>query len=232
MEAGLILIVDDEMSIRRALHTTLCKLGFSIVEAARGEEALALVRTVQFDAVLLDINMPGMSGIETCKTIRRLLPRMPILMLSIRDSEEDKVEALDGGADDYITKPFQLRELTARIRAAMRWRDLSVPQDCETTPVLHVGDIELDPARRMVKKANRFVHLTPKEFELTRQLMICAGRPVAHARLLQSVWGPEYVNELEYLRTLMHQLRKKLEDDPSHPRYLLTDLHFGYRFGQ
>jgi two-component system KDP operon response regulator KdpE len=232
MEAGLILIVDDEISIRRALHSTLCKLGFSTVEAARGEEALSLVRTVQFDAVLLDINMPGMSGIETCKTIRRLLPRIPILMLSVRDSEEDKVEALDGGADDYITKPFQLRELTARIRAAMRWRNLSVPQDREVVPVLHVGDIELDPERRMVKKANRFVHLTPKEFELTRQLMICAGKPVAHARLLQSVWGPEYVGELEYLRTLMHQLRKKLEDDPSHPRYLLTDLHFGYRFGQ
>lgn len=232
MEAGLILIVDDEMSIRRALHTTLCRLGFSTVEAARGEEALSLVRTAQFDAVLLDVNMPGMSGIETCKTIRRLLPRIPILMLTVRDSEEDKVEALDGGADDYITKPFQLRELTARIRAAMRWRDVSTPQDREVAVVLHIGDIELDPARRTVRKANRFVHLTPKEFELTRQLMTCAGRPVPHARLLQSVWGPEYVGELEYLRTVMHQLRKKLEDDPSHPRYLLTDLHFGYRFGQ
>jgi two-component system KDP operon response regulator KdpE len=140
------LIVDDEMSIRRALHTTLSKLGFSTVEAARGEEALSLVHTVQFDAVLLDINIPGMSGIETCKTIRRLLPRIRILMLTVRDSEEDKVEALDGGADDYITKPFQLRELTARIRAAMRWRDLSAPRDREVTPVLHVGDIELDPA--------------------------------------------------------------------------------------
>jgi two-component system KDP operon response regulator KdpE len=232
MKTGLILIVDDEVSIRRALNTTLSKLGFEIVEAARGEEALSLVRTAPFDAVLLDINMPGLSGIETCKTMRRLLPRIPILMLTVRDSEEDKVEALDGGADDYITKPFQLRELTARIRAAMRWRNASDIQDSEVAPVLRVGEIELDPARRTVKKANRFVHLTPKEFELTRQLMTYAGRPIPHARLLHSVWGPECSGELEYLRTFMHQLRKKLEDDPANPRYLLTDAHFGYRFGE
>jgi two-component system KDP operon response regulator KdpE len=121
MESGVILVVDDEMSIRRALHTTLQKLGFKVIEAARGEEALSLVRTSSFDAVLLDINMPGMNGIDTCKNMRRLFPRIPILMLTVRDSEDDKVEALDAGADDYITKPFQLRELTARIRAAMHW---------------------------------------------------------------------------------------------------------------
>jgi two-component system KDP operon response regulator KdpE len=230
MESGLILVVDDEMSIRRALRTTLFKLGFSTVEAARGEEALSLVRSNTFDAVLLDINMPGMSGIDTCKIMRQLFPRMPILMLTVRDSEDDKVEALDAGADDYVTKPFQLRELTARIRAAMRWANTSVPQQNEPTPVLHVGDIELDPLRRTVKKANRPVHLTPKEFELTLQLMTYAGRPIPHSRLLISVWGPEYGRELEYLRTFMHQLRKKLEDDPANPKYLLTDAHVGYRF--
>jgi two-component system KDP operon response regulator KdpE len=230
MESGLVLVVDDEMSIRRALHTTLNKLGFKTVEAARGEEALSLVRANSFDAVLLDINMPGMSGIDTCKNMRRLSPRIPILMLTVRDSEDDKVEALDAGADDYVTKPFQLRELTARIRAAMRWAKASVAEDEEEVLVLHVGDIELDPVRRTVKKAHRLVHLTPKEFELTHQLMSYAGRPIPHSRLLNSVWGPEYGGELEYLRTFVHQLRKKLEDDPANPKYLLTDAHVGYRF--
>ena len=230
MEAGLILVVDDEMSIRRALHSTLFKLGFKTVEAARGEEALSLVRSNTFDAVLLDINMPGMTGIETCRNMRRLFPRIPILMLTVRDSEDDKVEALDAGADDYITKPFQLRELTARIRAAMRWAKAPFSQQEDSVPVLHVGDIELDPVRRTVRKANRLIHLTPKEFELTHQLMSYAGRPIPHSRLLNSVWGPEYGGELEYLRTFMHQLRKKLEDDPTNPQYLLTDAHVGYRF--
>lgn len=227
MESGLILIVDDEMSIRRALHTTLFNLGFKTVEAARGEEALSLVRTNTFDAVLLDINMPGMSGIETCRIMRRLFPRIPILMLTVRDSEDDKVEALDAGADDYITKPFQLRELTARMRAAMRWSKAPLAPE---SSVLHIGDIELDPVRRSVKKSGRSVHLTPKEFELTQQLMSNAGRPIPHTRLLNSVWGPEYGGELEYLRTFMRQLRKKLEDDPANPQYLLTDTHVGYRF--
>jgi two-component system KDP operon response regulator KdpE len=230
MESGVILVVDDEMSIRRALHTTLQKLGFKVVEAARGEEALSLVRTNPFDAVLLDINMPGMNGIDTCKNIRRLFSRIPILMLTVRDSEDDKVEALDAGADDYITKPFQLRELTARIRAAMRWTKAAAGPQEEAASVLRVGDIELDPVRRTVKKASRSVHLTPKEFELTHQLMIYAGRPIPHSRLLNSVWGPEYGGELEYLRTFMHQLRRKLEDDPANPQYLLTDAHVGYRF--
>src|ERR1700690_4367449 len=171
MESGVILVVDDEMSIRRALHTTLQKLGFKVVEAARGEEALSLVRTNPFDAVLLDINMPGMNGVDTCKSMRRLFPRIPILMLTVRDSEDDKVEALDAGADDYITKPFQLRELTARIRAAMRWAKAPASHGEQEPPVLHVGDIGLDPVRRTVKKASRLIHLTPKEFELTHQLM-------------------------------------------------------------
>ncbi|MGA1981687.1 MAG: response regulator transcription factor [Acidobacteriaceae bacterium] len=230
MESGVIMVVDDEMPIRRALHATLEKLGFKIVEAARGEEALSLVRTNSFDAVLLDINMPGMTGIEACRKMRKLFPRIPILMLTVRDSEDDKVEALDAGADDYITKPFHLRELTARIRAAMRWARACTTSDDETKVVLQVGDIELDPVRRTVRKADRLVHLTPKEYQLTYQLMTSAGRPVSHSRLLTTVWGPEHRDEFEYLRTFMHQLRRKLEDDPASPRYLLTDAHFGYRF--
>jgi len=229
MESGLILVVDDELSIRRALHTTLHNLGFNTVEAARGEEALSLVRTNLFDAVLLDINMPGMSGIDACRTMRSLFPRIPILMLTVRDSEDDKVEALDAGADDYITKPFQLRELTARMRAAMRWSRMP---DTPETPVLRVSEIELDPARRTVRKAGRLIHLTPKEFELTHHLMTHAGRPIQHSRLLNAVWGEGYANELEYLRTFMRQLRKKLEDDPANPKYLLTESHVGYRFAE
>jgi two-component system KDP operon response regulator KdpE len=229
MESGLILIVDDELSIRRALHTTLHNLGFNTVEAARGEEALSLLRTNIFDVVLLDINMPGMSGIEACRSMRGCFPRIPILMLTVRDSEDDKVEALDAGADDYITKPFQLRELTARMRAAMRWSRIP---DTQEASVLHINEIELDPARRTVKKGGRLIHLTPKEFELTQHLMAHAGRPIQHSNLLKAVWGQGYGNELEYLRTFMRQLRKKLEDDPSNPKYLLTEAHIGYRFAE
>jgi len=230
MESGLILVVDDEASIRRSLRTALRSLGFKTMEAARGAEALSLVRAKRFDVVLLDINMPGMDGIETCKTMRRLAPRIPILMLSVRDSEDDKVAALDAGANDYITKPFHLRELTARVRAAMRWTKELSPPKAGRRAVLRIGDIELDPIRRTVKKSDRSVYLTPKEFELTRQLMASAGTPIRHSQLLTSVWGPEYEEDLEYLRTFMYQLRRKLEDDPSKPQYLLTDSHIGYRF--
>jgi two-component system KDP operon response regulator KdpE len=229
METGLILVVDDELSIRRALHTTLENLGFRTVEAARGEEALSLVRTTTFDVVLLDINMPGITGVDTCRTMRRMFPRIPILMLTVRDSEDDKVEALDAGADDYITKPFQLRELTARMRAAMRWSRVAEAQE---EPILRIHEIELDPARRTVKKSGKLIHLTPKEFELTHHLMTHAGRPIQHSRLLSAVWGEGYGNELEYLRTFMRQLRKKLEDDPANPKYLLTESHVGYRFAE
>jgi two-component system KDP operon response regulator KdpE len=227
MNEGTILIVDDESSIRRALKMTLRDLGFSTIEAARGEEAVALVRTGKFDAVLLDINMPGMSGVQACCSIRLISAQLPILMLTVRDSEDDKVEALDAGANDYVTKPFRLRELTARIRASMRMA--SKPKDSQNE-VIRVGAVVLDPGRRTVMKGDRLIHFTPKEFELIHQLMAQAGRPIQHYRLLNKVWGPEYGGELEYLRTYIHQLRKKLEDDPANPKYLLTDSHIGYRF--
>ncbi|MGA7109133.1 MAG: response regulator transcription factor [Terracidiphilus sp.] len=223
-----VLIVDDERSIRISLRTILSGLGFGIVEAARGEEALSLVRTAQFDAVLLDINMPGMGGVEVCRLMRKVSPRLPIVMLTVQGSEDRKVEALDAGADDYITKPFQLRELIARIRAAVRRNKIAE----EEGTVLEVGDVCLDSTRHTVQKKGRTVHLTPKQFELLHFLMANAGKPVPHTKLLRSVWGPEYGNELEYLRTFVRQVRMKIEDDPANPRYLLTESHIGYRFSE
>jgi two-component system KDP operon response regulator KdpE len=224
---GKVLIVDDEPSIRRAIRTTFGTLGFDISEAMNGEQALPLLRAANFDAVLLDSNMPGMGGLEACREIRRRFPRIAVLMLTVRDSEDDKVEALDAGADDYVTKPFPVRELVARVRAAVR---RSHAPEGNSNVVIAIGEITLDPARRLVQKNGQAVHLTPKEFDLLLYLMKHAGLPVIHARLLSAVWGPEYGNELEYLRTFMRQLRKKLEDDAAHPKYLLTDSHIGYRF--
>jgi two-component system KDP operon response regulator KdpE len=225
-ESGNLLIVDDERSIRVSLRTILANFGFEIVEAARGEEALALVRTARFDAVLLDINMPGMGGIDVCRIMRRTAPTLPIVMLTVQDSEDRKVEALDAGADDYITKPFQLRELTARLRAAVRRNKTTDDKDSS----ILIGDVFLDIDRHLVQKKGQQVHLTPKQFELLQYLMANAGRPIPHAKLLRSVWGPEYGNELEYLRTFIRQIRIKIEDDPGDPKYLLTESHIGYRF--
>lgn len=226
-EQGSILVVDDDTATRRALRVALSGMGFAVVEAARGEEALSLVRVSWFDAVLLDVDMPGMGGVETCRRIRSAIARLPILMLTVMDSEEDKVLALDAGADDYITKPFQLRELAARLRSAVRRRNA---QDANMDAPIRHGQLELDPVKYRLQKHGRTIHLTPKEFEMLHYLMVHAGEPIPHARLLKSVWGPEYGNELEYLRTFVRQLRKKIEDDPQNPQYLLTDAYVGYRF--
>jgi two-component system, OmpR family, KDP operon response regulator KdpE len=222
-----VLIVDDESAIRRALRATLSTLGFDIEEASGGEQAVSFVCTERYDAALLDINMPGMGGIEACRAIRKLSPRLPILMLTVRDNPDDKIDALDAGADDYVTKPFHVGELMARVRSAVR-RSHATQEDQD--PVIAIGDIELDSERRRVRKSGNLVHLTPKEFDLLRFLMLHAGKPQTHARLLTSVWGAEYGNEFEYLRTFVRQLRKKLEDDPSNPEYILTDSCIGYRF--
>ncbi len=225
---GTVLIVDDERSIRVSLRTILSNIGFEIVEAARGEEALSLVRTAPFDAVLLDINMPGIGGVEVCRRLREGSARLPIVMLTVQGSEDRKVEALDAGADDYITKPFQLRELIARLKAAVRRSKAFESEEAE----ILIGDVKLDPVRHLVQKKGRSVHLTPKQFELLHYLMANAGRPVPHAKLLRTVWGPEYGDELEYLRTFVRQLRTKIEDDPGNPKYLMTEAHIGYRFSE
>jgi two-component system, OmpR family, KDP operon response regulator KdpE len=222
-----VLIVEDDEGIRQSLFETLGALGFVIGEAANGEEALVRLRMVNYDAVLLDINMPGMGGVETCHRIVQVYPRLPVIVLTVRDDEEDKVEALDAGAHDYVTKPFQIRELTARLRAAIRSsKATAAPSDA----FIAIGDLVLNPGRRHVKKLGQQIHLTPKEFEMLHYLMSHAGRPVPHSRVLTSLWGPEYGNEREYLRVLINQLRKKIEDDPTQPTYILTESHVGYRF--
>ncbi len=222
-----ILVVDDESAIRRALRPPLVELGFQVAEASRGEEALQMLRTTTFDAVLLDVNMPGIGGVETLRRIRAFAPRLPILMLTVRDKEEDKVEALDLGADDYVTKPFSTRELIARLRASIR--RVKSPVRAEDAPI-EIGEIRLDPVKRNVTKRGQEVYLTRKEFDILHCLMIRAGRVVTYARLLIAVWGADCREEVEYLRTFVRQLRKKIEDDPSSPVYLLTDVYVGYRF--
>jgi two-component system KDP operon response regulator KdpE len=222
-----ILIVDDELAIRRALRPPLLELGFQVAEASRGEEALQLLRSGGYDAVLLDMNMPGIGGIETLRRIRAFAPRLPILMLTVRDQEEDKVAALDLGADDYVTKPFSMRELIARIRTAVR--RVRAPERAEDAPI-EIGEIHLDPVKRVVTKRHEAVHLTRKEFDILHCLMIRAGRVVTYAKLLTAVWGADCREEVEYLRTFVRQLRKKIEDDASNPVYLLTDVYVGYRF--
>jgi two-component system, OmpR family, KDP operon response regulator KdpE len=222
-----VLIAEDDEDIRQSLFETLGALGFVIGEASNGEEALVRLRMVNYDAVLLDINMPGMGGMEACRRIVQGYPRLPVIMLTVRDDEEDKVEALDAGAHDYVIKPFQIRELTARLRAAIRSsKATAVSSDI----FIAIGDLELNPGRRHVKKLGQEIHLSPKEFEMLHYLMDHAGRPVPHSRLLTSLWGPEYGNEREYLRVLINQLRKKIEDDPARPAYILTESHVGYRF--
>ncbi len=181
-----ILIVDDEPAIRRALRPPLVELGFSVAEASRGEEALQLLRAATYDAVLLDVNMPGIGGVETLRRIRAFAPRLPILMLTVRDQEEDKVEALESGADDYITKPFSTRELIARIRAAVR--RVRAPARAEDAPI-EIGEIRLEPVKRNVTKRGHIVHLTRKEFDILHCLMSRAGRVVTYAKLLTAVWG-------------------------------------------
>jgi two-component system KDP operon response regulator KdpE len=222
-----ILVVDDESAIRRALRPPLVELGFLVAEASRGEEALQMLRAVVYDAVLLDVNMPGIGGIETLRRIRAFAPRLPILMLTVRDQEEDKVQALDLGADDYVTKPFSTRELIARIRAAVR--RVKAPARAEDSPI-EIGEIRLEPVKRSVTKRGEPVHLTRKEFDILHCLMSRAGRVITYARLLTAVWGADSREEVEYLRTFVRQLRKKIEDDPSNPLYLLTDVYVGYRF--
>ena len=222
-----VLIVDDEAAIRRAMRPPLVELGFQITEASRGEEALQLLLSSTFDVILLDINMPGIGGIETLRRIRAFAPRLPILMVTVREGEEEKVEALELGADDYITKPFSIRELIARIRTAHR--RVNAPARAEDAPI-EIGEIRLSPSRRSVTKRGQLVHLTRKEFDILHFLMSRAGRVVTYAKLLTAVWGADCREEVEYLRTFVRQLRKKIEDDPSNPIYVLTDVYVGYRF--
>ena len=224
MSSAKILIVDDAQQVRRVLRTALSAEGYTIFEAGTGEEALESVRQSAPDAILLDVNMPGIGGLETCREIRRTMD-IPILMLTVRNAERDKVMALDAGADDYVVKPFSMAELLARIRAALRRR---LPQ--EKVASFSAKDFAVNFETRQVTVKGRDVHLTPKEFELLRHLISNAGKPITHRRLLQAVWGPDYGDEPEYLRVMINQLRKKIESDPGRPKLILTEPWVGYRF--
>src|SRR5215469_17008510 len=221
-----ILVVDDEPQLRRVMRTTLTDLGYTVMDAKTGEEALQTFRETQPDLILLDLNMPGIGGLETCRAIRES-SEVPIIILSVRNTEREKVQALDAGADDYVTKPFGIEELLARIRAALR----RSPASSEGGPrTFSAADLEIDFEARTVRARSKYVRLTPKEFDLLRYLVAHAGKPVTHRELLQAVWGPDYGDEPEYLRVFINQVRKKIEANPAHPKHIVTEPWVGYRF--
>jgi len=226
LSSGRILIVDDDPQIRRVMRTTLIAQGYEAADAKSGEEAIEKFRENKYDLILLDMNMGGMDGIETCREIRSGSD-VAIVMLTVRDAEKDKIAALDAGADDYVTKPFSAPELMARVRAALR----RLPNAPESGPqVIKAGDFEIDLQTRRVHAHGKEIRLTPKEFELLRYLTSHPNIPVPHMKLLQAVWGPDYGEEVEYLRVFINQLRKKIELDSSNPQFLLTEPWVGYRF--
>lgn len=224
MSAGRILVVDDDSQIRRVMRATLTARGYEVNDARSGEAALDRLREQAYDLVLLDMNMPGVDGLETCRAIRAG-SEVPIIMLTVRNTEQDKVDALDAGADDYITKPFGTPELLARIRAALRRAPLAAIDSRQ----IRFGDIEMDVAARRVVVRGKPVRLTPKEFSLLLYFATHPNQVLSHRELLQAVWGPDYGDESQYLRVFVNQLRKKIESDPARPQYLITEAWLGYR---
>jgi len=227
MSTGRILVVDDDPQIRRAMRSTLTARGYAVTDSRTGEEALDQLRLESYDLVLLDMNMPGIGGLETCRQIRSSSD-IAIIMLTVSNTERDKVEALDAGADDYVTKPYSTPELLARIRATLR--RLPQPPEQASLQQLTAQGVEIDLASRQVRVNGRLSRLTAKEFDLLSYLLARANKTIPHRELLQAVWGPDYGDELEYLRVFINRLRKKLEPDPSKPAFLLTDAWAGYRF--
>ena len=219
-------MVDDDPQIRRVMRATLVGHRYVVIDARNGEDALAKISAELPDLVLLDMNMPGMGGLETCRHLRSGSD-VPIIVLSVRNSEKDKVAALDAGADDYITKPFGMEELLARIRAALR-RSPTSPEGGPHSVV--TPDLEIDFDTRRIRVKGKETRLTPKEFDLLRYLVSQAGKPVPHRELLQAVWGPDYGDEPEHLRVFINQLRKKIEPNPAKPKYILTEPWVGYLF--
>jgi two-component system KDP operon response regulator KdpE len=224
MDAAKVMIVDDEPQARRVLRVALVSRGFEVTDARSGEQALESLRHEAPDVILLDLKMPGIGGLETCRLIREG-SAVPIMIVSARRTEQEKVEALESGADDYVTKPLGIDELVARIRAVTRR-----PFNGAHPRIVSLDSVEIDLESHEVKRGETVVHLTSKEFKLLYHLIQNAGKIVSHRRLLQAVWGPDYGNEVEYLRVFINQLRKKIEPDPSHPKYLLTEPSSGYRF--
>ena len=224
MKAATILVVDDEPQIRRVMRTTLTMQGYSVIEARDGAEALEKLRSERPDLILLDMNMPVLDGLQACREIRSVSD-VPIVMLTVRSAEKDKVRALDAGADDYVVKPFSIQELLARVRALLR----RVADEKDPGALLS-KDLNFDFERRVIFVRGTQVHLTPKEFEVLKALVASDGRPISHRRLLQSVWGPDYGEETESLRVVINQLRKKIELNPAKPKYIQTEPWVGYRF--
>ena len=225
MSAGRILVVDDEPQIRRIMRTELTRAGYEVEDAKTGEEGLVKVREFRPDLVLLDINMPGMGGLAACRAIRSDA-NIAIIMLTVHNTESAKVEALDAGADDFVTKPFSTPELLARIRAALR----RLPVSHSSPNTLRVGQLTIDFAARTVAQGSASSHLTPKELDLLRYLTQHANEAVSHRELLQAVWGPDYGDQVDYLRVFIKSLRKKIEPNPESPRYITTEPWVGYRF--
>ena len=221
----IILVVDDEMQILRVLRASLPARGYEVRTAPGGAEALDEIHKQMPDLIILDLMMPGVTGLEVCRRVREI-SEVPIIVLSAKGEERDKVAALDAGADDYVTKPFGLEELLARMRAVLRRQALAGEQ----TSVLTVGDVMIDVDERRVTVAASEVKLTPKEFEVLKYLVANAGKVVTHRALLQAVWGVEASEQTEYLRVFINQLRRKIEPDAAHPQYLLTEPWVGYRF--
>jgi two-component system, OmpR family, KDP operon response regulator KdpE len=224
MNAASILVVDDEPQIRRVLRSTLTSQGYVLTDAKTGEEAVDIARKDKPDLILMDVNMPGIGGIAACREIRGF-SSAPIIMLTVRNAERDKVQALDAGADDYVVKPFGIEELLARIRASLRRYSAG-----DTLPPFAAAGLAIDFESRHVEVRGQEVHLTPKEFEVMKLLVANQGKPLTHRRLLQAVWGPDYGEETENLRVVINQLRKKIETDSAHPRFILTEPWIGYRF--
>jgi len=226
MSTGRILVVDDDPQIRRVMRVTLIAQGFEVRDARSAEQAFELLEKEKFDLILLDINLPGAKGLEVCRSVRSTSDAA-VIMLTVRDTEEDKIEALDAGADDFVTKPYSTPELLARIRAALR----RVPLSAEAGPhLIRLDDVDIDLVQRRITVHGNTVRLTPKEFDLLHYLVTHPNIPLTHLRLLQAVWGPDYGNEVEYLRTFINQLRKKIEKNPAKPKYILTEPWVGYRF--
>ena len=226
MSAEKVLVVDDDPQIRRVLKVILSGERYQFCEARSGESALLRLRDFLPDLVLLDVNMPGMGGLEACRTMREVSD-VRIIILSVRREESDKVALLDAGADDYVTKPFGKEEVLARVRAALR---RTPGASSAVASVFTSDDLEIDFERRRVRSREKVVRLTPKEFELLRYLVSQRGKPVPHRQLLQAVWGPDYGDQNDYLRVFITHLRKKIEPNPAKPRYILTEPWLGYRF--
>ncbi len=223
--SAVILVVDDERPIRRFLRTSLAMFGNTIHEAANGQEAIQMVALHHPDLVILDLSLPDMEGVEVLRKIREW-SQVPVIILSVRDSEADKIQALDSGADDYLTKPFGVGELTARIRVALRHN----AQKDESSPVLAVGELELDLTNRIVKHKGEEVNLTPNEYEILKVFFQNAGKVLTHHQLLHLVWGTGYESDSHILRVNISNLRRKIEIDPSKPIYITTESGVGYRF--